>query len=209
MFTVYGRPGTGAASVEALCDEMGLLWQYETVKKDADGNNPPAFLKEINPLGQVPALRCPDGTIITESAAIMIYLADLKPGFAPAPHAAIRARYLRLMVLLAASTYPADLRYLYADRYTTKPEEIAGISAAAAIELERDYDILAAELGGKPYFLGDVFSALDLYAGMIVTWAPDVKALFARHPNLAAHYARIKARPATAAAWARNNMMDY
>jgi glutathione S-transferase/GST-like protein len=49
-------------------------------------------------------------------------------------------------------------------------------------------------------------SAVDIYAAMLVTWAPDVAALFARHPNLKIMHDRVAARPAIAAVWARNGM---
>ncbi|MDP4823939.1 MAG: glutathione S-transferase N-terminal domain-containing protein, partial [Aestuariivirgaceae bacterium] len=95
MYTLYGRPATGSAAVEALLEELGLPYRLENVSKGPDGQPSPAFLATINPLGQVPALKLPDGTVITESAAIMIYLADLVPGanLAPLPTHPARAHY--------------------------------------------------------------------------------------------------------------------
>lgn len=209
MYTLYGRPATGSAAVEALLEELGLPYRLENVSKGPDGQPSPAFLATINPLGQVPALKLPDGTVMTESAAIMIYLADLVPGanLAPLPTHPARAHYLRIMLFLAAAMYPADLRLFYSDRYTTDPAGASGVKRAASAEMDRQFAMLSDFLGDKPFFLGNNFSALDLYAAVLMSWAEDVAVLFARHPNLARHYARLKTRPATARAWARNKMM--
>ena len=121
MYTLYGRPATGSAAVEALLEELGLPYRLETVAKGPDGRPSAHYLANINPLGPVPALKLPDGSVMTESAAMMIYLADLVPGanLAPLPTHPARGQYLRVMLFLAAEIYPADLRLFYSDRYRT------------------------------------------------------------------------------------------
>ena len=210
MYTLYGRPATGSAAVEALLEELGLPYRLENVAKGPDGRPSAHYLANINPLGPVPALKLPDGSVMTESAAMMIYLADLVPGanLAPLPTHPARGQYLRVMLFLAAEIYPADLRLFYSDRYTIDPNGASGVKKAASAEMDRLFDHLANMLGDKPFLLGEEFSALDLYAAMVASWAESVAVLFTRHPNLAQHYARVKARPATARAWARNKMME-
>lgn len=197
MFTLYGRANTGSVAVEALLDELELPWQISEVPIDAPG----ADFRKLNPLGQVPVLQLDDGTIITESAAILMYLADQKPeaGLCPAPKHKDRAAYLRWMVYLAANTYMADLRFFYPDRYGDE-----GVKSAALKDLERDRDILSEALAEKPFFLSQ-FSALDIYATMLLLWMRDDCAAEMKLPeNLLSFITRIMQRPKTHAAFLRN-----
>lgn len=207
MFTVYGRPGSGSAAVEALLAEVDAEYHVEDVLRLADGSLSDAIFK-VNPRGEVPALRLPDDSVMTESAAIMIYLADLYPaaGLAPALHAPQRSAYLRWMLYFASSVYMADLRYFYPERYSTDVSHAEGIKAKARDHMERDFSIFANELGEGPYILGETFSAVDIYAAMLVSWAPDLQALFQRCPNIKSHYEAVAARPKIAPVWLRNKM---
>jgi glutathione S-transferase len=206
MFTLYKRSGSGSAAVEAVLAEGGIAVQMVDVPRDGQGFQD--YLT-INPRGEVPSLRLPDDSLMTESAAMVIYLADLDPSanLAPALSSPLRASYLRWMLYFASAVYMADLRFFYPARHSIDPAAEAGIKAKAEIDLNRDFDIFANALGQGPYVLGEVFSAVDLYAAMLVSWAPDVKALFARHPNLDRHYNLVAARPKTNPIWHSNNML--
>lgn len=199
-YTLYGRPGTGSAAVEAFFEEAGVA--YETVMAETDA------LLALNPLGQVPVLVLPSGEVMTESAAIILYLADRhrEAGLAPASDSPLRARYLRWMVFMAANSYMAHIRFYTPARHTADPDGADAVKRAAEADLDRQFAILAEAVGHGPWFLGETFSALDLYAPMMIAWAGNVQDVFRRHPNLARHYARIKARPKVGPVWARHNM---
>lgn len=206
-YTLYGRAGTGSAAVEAFFEEAGMPYTPVASEKDAQGRPDPRLLA-LNPLGQVPVLALPSGEALTESCAILLYLADRHPeaGYAPALDSPFRARYLRWMVFLAANTYAAHLRLYHPARQTTDAAGIEGVRRAAGDDLSRQFAILAAELGDGPWFLGETYSALDPYLAMLAAWAEDVPGLFRRHPGLAAHFARVKARPRIGPVWRRHGM---
>jgi glutathione S-transferase len=206
MFTLYMRSGSGSAAVEAVLSECGAECSLVEVPRSGLGFED--YLV-INPRGEVPSLRLPDNSLMTESAAIVIYIADLYPSanLAPALSSPLRATYLRWMLYFASSVYMADLRFFYAARYSVDSSAEAGIKAKAEVDLNRDFDIFANALGRGPYILGEVFSAVDLYAAMLMSWMPDIKALFARHPNLETYYNLIAARPKTNLIWKNNNML--
>jgi glutathione S-transferase len=206
MFTLYMRSGSGSAAVEAVLSECGAECSLVEVPRSGLGFED--YLV-INPRGEVPSLRLPDNSLMTESAAIVIYIADLYPSanLAPALSSPLRATYLRWMLYFASSVYMADLRFFYAARYSVDSSAEAGIKAKAEVDLNRDFDIFANALGRGPYILGEVFSAVDLYAAMLMSWMPDIKALFARHPNLEKYYNLIAARPKTNLIWKNNNML--
>jgi glutathione S-transferase len=207
MFKLYARPGAGSAAVEALLAECGVEFEVIDVLKEPDGSVPQSF-RQINPRAEVPTLVLPDNSIMTESAAMMIYLADLLPAarLAPPITSAQRARYLRWMLYFATAVYMADLRMYYPARHSTDASHANGIKAKAVQDMERDFDLFATELGEGPFILGQSMSAVDIYAAMLISWAPDVAQLFARRANIKRYYDRVAARPAIAKVWARNEM---
>jgi glutathione S-transferase len=207
MYKLYSRPGAGSAAVEALFAECGVAFETIDIMRLADGSIPDSFGK-INPRSEVPTLVLPDDSIMTESAAILIYLADLHPesGLAPAIDSGDRARYLRWIMFFATSIYMADLRMYYPERFTTDAAHADGIKARAIADMENDFDIFADALGEGPFILGQKMSAADIYAAMLVSWAADVPRLFARQKNIKRHYETVAARPKIAKVWRRNKM---
>lgn len=207
MYTLYARKGAGSFVVEALLAELGLKYKVIDAPPGADGKAHAGLLK-LNPLGQVPTLVLPDRTVMTESVAMVVYLADRhgKVGLAPAPGSKQRAAYLRWLLFMAANLYPEYLRFFYSDRYSTDPKAAAGIKAAAVTAINRSWDILAKGLGKGPWFLGKKFSALDLYVAMMATWMEDQAGFRKKHPRIRALTDAVKARRKIAPLWAANGM---
>lgn len=210
MYRLYGRPGSGSVVVEAVLEAAEAPYEVEIIERSQDGRVPEK-LARVNPLGQVPALTLPDGTVMTESAAISLYLADKYPkaNLAPAPDAAERPAYLRWLVFLATNIYMTDLRAYYPDRYTSDQNGGKCVKAAALARMAQEWDVYAAALGDKPFILGDKMCVADVYAAMLATWNLDVPSFFKKHPNVRAMYDRVTANPAIARAWGRNEMEDW
>ncbi len=207
MFKLYAKKGAGSAAVEAVLAMCGADYEIEDLQRDASGSFP-AVLHSVNPRAEVPALILPNGTIMTESAAILIHLADIFPraNLAPAVSSPFRPRYLRWMVYLAATVYMSDLRMNYPARYTDDAAGAGGIKAKAIDGMAAEFAILSDAIGEGPLILGATMSAVDIYAAMLATWAPDVPALFAKHPNIKVLHDRVAEVPAIAKVWARNGM---
>ena len=92
MYTLYSRAGSGSAAVEALFAILAIPHEVKDVAKTAAGTAPDWYIA-INPRGEIPSLQLPDNSIMTESAAMMIYLADSYPELVSPRHlAATRAR---------------------------------------------------------------------------------------------------------------------
>jgi glutathione S-transferase len=207
MFVLFGEPRSGSTIIEAVLEETGAPFRVETVGRGSDNRFDPAF-ETINPLRQVPALQLADGSFMTESGAIAVYLADTYPdaGLAPRPADPRRGPYLRWMFFLAANVYISDLRIYYPDRYVSDPRSADHVKEAALKAMAREWDIFAEALGTKPFILGDRMSAADIYASVLATWNVDVPGFFARHPNMLGLYKRVSARPGVARVWARHEM---
>jgi glutathione S-transferase len=194
-YRLYGWSGSGSVAVQAALEECGAPYQRIWVSKE------PAAIAEyrkINPMGRVPALALPDGTVMFESAAMLIHLAGAYPEARLAPQAGTsrHAQFLQWMVFLSANVYETALRLYYSDRYSTGgAAAAAGIREKATADYLAHLELIAGSLG--PYVLGDHYSAADLYLYMLASWAPgEQSALHARIPALGMHAARLSARPA-------------
>jgi glutathione S-transferase len=207
MYTLYALNGAGSVATEALLAELDLPCTVTELERGPD-KEMPAWFKAINPRAEVPTLKLPDGSIMTESAAQMIYLADLHPeaNLAPLPTDPRRAHYLRTIVFMATVAYTADLRMYYSERFSTEPAHAPAIKAKATSDLAVCMAQFSASLGKGPYVLGETFSAADIYCAMLATWVPDFTALVKTYPNIGELYKRVAARPKIEACWKRNAM---
>ena len=206
MFKLYSRAGSGSLVVEAILEYVGADYQLIDVKRD-ENKKPPAEFLAINPLGQVPVLLLPDNGIMTESAAITIYLADMYPAakLAPAISSPRRAAYLRWLMFLAANIYMTDLEVYYSERHSTDPKHAPSIKAAAVIQMAREWQIFADAVGGGPFLFGTEMTAVDVYAAMLVDWNVEVPVFFAKHANIKRLYDRVLEVPAFKKVWVRND----
>jgi glutathione S-transferase len=206
-YKLYGRPGSGSSVCEAMLVLTGLPHEIIDLERWVRGAAPAEFL-EISPLGQVPALVLPDGSIMTESAAISLYLADLTPeaGLSPPITDPRRARYLRWMVYLAANSYMTALHIYYPERYSTHDDASAGVKAAALDRNSFEWSVFASGLADGPFVLGDQMSAADIYAAMLLSWDLDMAALFKRHPNLQRLFDRVAKHPRIKPVWQRHGI---
>jgi glutathione S-transferase len=207
MFKLYAREGAGSAAVEAMLSLCNAPHDIIGVPKNADGSPPDWFLA-INPRGEVPTLQLPDGTVMTESAAMMMHLADCYPEakLAPAIGTTARALYMRTMVYMATNAYSTDLRMYYPHRYSTDSSDAPRIKAKAITDLNHDFDAFNAWLGTGPFVLGAQMTAADVYAAMLISWSEDFTALCKRLPKLRALYDAVSAHPVVRKAWDRNEM---
>ena len=74
------------------------------------------------------------------------------------------------MVFMAVNVYEADLRYFYAERYTTDANGAKAVKAAAAAYMAKSFAIIEPAL--QPFLLGSAMSIADVYLAMLTTWSP-------------------------------------
>jgi GST-like protein len=203
-YTLFARPGWGSALIEAQLHWYGLEHRIEEVG-DLFAQAPPPRLLEVNPLGQIPTLLLPGGEVMTESAAITLYLADVtgEASLVPAPREASRPRFLRWLVFLIANVYPT---HTYADdpaRFVPDKAAREGFRETVERYRERLWGIAESE-AGTPWFLGARFSALDLYISVMTRWRPRRPWFAAHKPKLTAIALAADAEKRLAPVWVRN-----
>ena len=204
-YKLYGRAGWGSTIVEAQLVWYGLPFTFEPVgdlfrEPDARGR-----LEKVNPLAQVPTLVMPDGSVMSESAAITLLLAEIagQDTLVPKAGAPERARFLRWLVFIVANIYPT---FTYAD----DPSRFVSVSAArdpfrAATDAYAQR--LWRQVNGEakaPYFLGERFSALDLYIGIMTRWRPKRGWFETETPKLFAIARTVDQVPQLRPVWTRN-----
>ena len=193
---LYYVPQTRASRPRWLLEELGV--PYELVRLDRAGTKTPDYLA-VNPLGRVPSLV--DGeTVIFESTAIILYLADKFPEkkLAPALDAPERGPYLQWMVH-AIAEIESPIGAIH--RHTrTLPEE-KRIPALVELEKERFKTNLAAlrpALAGKQFLFGDWFTAADVVVASCVGWG-KLMGILTDEPVIEDYVRRCVARPAAKA----------
>lgn len=205
MYKLFARTGWGSTLVEAQLAWYGLPYEIEEIGDLFQSAEAREKLALVNPVAQVPTLILPDGRVMTESAAITLYLGETtgRTDLVPGPAEAARPPFLRWLVFLVANVYPT---FTYADdpaRFVSVGDAQKGFRKNVDAYAQKLYRQLEAE-AGTPWFLGDRMSALDLYLAVMTQWRPR-RPWFAEHcPKLYASASRMDAEPACAPVLQRN-----
>lgn len=192
---LYYKAGACSLASHIALAESGLAFDIEAVdlptKKTAGG----ADFLAVNSKGYIPALALDDGRVLTEGVSILLWIAAQVPAKALAA-AAGTADYVRQVewLIFIATELHKPTGGLFNPAY---PDEAKAVSKTI---LTRRLDWADKALGAGPYLLGDGFTVADGYLFTVFSWLPRVAIDQAQWPNLAAHSARVKARPAVQAA---------
>lgn len=186
----YGNPRSRAQMVHFMLEELGVPYRPVIIDFEA-GESRRADYLAVNPMGKVPAI-VHRGVTVTETGAIIAYLADAFPerGLAPAIDDPHRGTWLRWMFFGAGAFEPAMLDTML--KRPEAPRATAGYGSYAHV-----LDTLDTMLDPGPWILGDRFSAADVYVGAELAWASMFGAPgLADHPRITAYIERIRERPA-------------
>jgi len=206
MWTLFGSPGSGSAAVEIALDRCRVPYR---VLRAATWEPDSALdeLRRANPLGQVPTLQFDDGSVMTESAAILIHLGLTFPASDLLPaDAAARAQALRGLVFIAANCYAAIGVIDYPERWCDGGDEAIHerIRTGARRRLHEYWDLFADQFGGGPCLRGDEPGALGILAAVVSRWSGARAHLRQARPALLATLERIEADPVVAPVFAHH-----
>jgi GST-like protein len=202
-FTIYGLKGSGSLPIEAALTLLGQ--PYQVIERAPLGDMTPdeAVLK-VNPLGQVPAMLLPGGELITESAAILIWIADRFPALRLAPEVLDRRRpaYLRWMAFVSSAIYALFWIRDDPSRLSDDPEQQALIKARTTERIAECWATMDAQITPGRYLLGDQLGVLDLYVTTVSRWGPRRKRFYEIAPKMAEVVRRVDKDPRLKAFWA-------
>ena len=170
-YRLYGDLGSGAFSAEAALAEAGAPYAFELISLERNEQKEPHFLS-LNPAGKIPALRLPEGEIVTESAAILLTLADHFPqsGLLPPQGAPARATAYRWLAFMASEIYPFVEIVDYPARFAPEGAQANALREVARNRVRERLLLIERVLAG-PFLLPGGFSLLDIYAAMFSRWS--------------------------------------
>ena len=170
-YRLFNRVGSGGFVVEAALALAETAFELEELDSRPSTPLPESF-RIHNPWRQVPTLILPDGSTMSETAAILIHLSachqDKELG--PKPGTPAHAQFLRWMVFANVNVYEAVLRRPYTERYTTDPNGLKAVREAATLRLGEALSVLEAAIDDGPFLVGKNLSVLDVYVAMLFTW---------------------------------------
>lgn len=207
--TLYYAPSTAALVVHWLLIELQVPHELQALDLGRREQKSPEYLR-LNPAGVVPTLVL-DGEVLTESAAIVLHLADLHPQaqLAPVPGTVERARYYRWICFCANTLLPAYRAWFYPDEPAGEAAQV-NAKAYARERIESAWQRVSDHLeAGGPYLLGERLSAADFLLTMLMRWSRNMPRPSDEWPALHAHAQRMKARPAFQETCRREGITDW
>lgn len=195
MYRLYWAAGTGVIAPEVMLEEAGAAFERVAIDLAAGEHRGSAFLA-INPAGEVPVLQLPDGTVMTESAAMVLLLGERHPrnGLVPQADDPERPLFLRWLLYMAAAVYPMLARMNHPERFATPPCWHEPDRSEAIRCLDAKFGVLEHAIAGEPWFLASGYGALDIYLAMLADWHPDKDGMLARNRVLAGLVRAVEAR---------------
>jgi len=186
---LYYAPGVCSLAPHIVLREMGAEFQLDKLDRKTRITESGVSFTELNPKNYVPALQLDDGTVLTEGASILMYLADQDGGEKVAPKPGSKERYkLQEWLVFIATEIHKNFSPLFRNTPDPTPRET----------LQKRLDLVADTLTRQPWLVGEKFTVADAYLFTVLRWAARVD--LPLPPSLQRFMERVKARPAVAKA---------
>lgn len=198
---LYVAPGACCLGAHVTVRELDLPVDVVTVAL----RTPESPIRQVNPLGRVPALKLADGSVLTENSAILPFLADLKPEgglFAPAGTVE-RARIQSWIGYINSEVHAAAFRPINRpERYSIDPAAYEGVRRRGREQLKNALLHLDRRLADRAFLEGGRFTIADAYLGVFVRWIEPFGDEFSDLEALARFRRAYNQRPSVRAALA-------
>ncbi|WP_209598400.1 glutathione S-transferase family protein [Ruegeria sp. HKCCSP351] len=195
---LYYAPRTISVAVVIALEEAEL--DYEAIKLDfADGEQTKPAYKQINPKGRVPALVV-DGGILTETGALLEYIAAKAPEAELVPADPVMAARMReVMFYLASTMHVNHAHKLRGHRWADKKSSWKDMTDKVAQTMTASCDYISSNGLRGPFVLGDTFSLADAYLYVVCSWLEGDGVDVSAFPKILAFRKAMEARPSVQA----------
>jgi glutathione S-transferase len=199
---LYYTPGACSLAPHIVAREADLPVTLEKVDLSKHLTESGANFRAINPKGYVPALTLTDGSLLTEAAAIIQYLADQKPdaGLAPAHGTMERYRLIEWITFISSEIHKG-----FGPLWS--PATPDSVKASTKERLATRFAFLDEALGQQPFLMGETFTVADAYLFTVVNWTNFHAIDISSFKNLSAFQARVAARPKVQEALAAEGLL--
>lgn len=194
MLKLYYASGTIAAAAAITLNEAEVDYSHRRIDFSKGEQRSPDFLA-INPKGRVPALDTPNG-ILTETAAILEYVAATHPEAELVPNDPFLAAQMRsAMTYLASTAHVNHAHGARGSRWADQPASWEDMKQKVQVTMSDSAAYLEEHVMTGPFVLGERFSLADPYLFVLLTWLPGDGVDIGQYPNLAAFRAAMFDRP--------------
>jgi len=204
MYKLYGGRRSGSAMIEAALAEVGAPYELVPVDLGTDEQRGEAY-RRVNPTAKIPSLALPSGAIISESAAILITLAERHPeaGLLPPLGSDARAQAIRWLIFVNTEVYPMIEIDDYPMRFTTGERGEAALKFVAQKRARERWLLVEQAIAGSPWLLESGFSIADLAIANVSRWTIGKDWRAANLPKIDAVHQAVLARPKAGSVWTR------
>jgi glutathione S-transferase len=192
---LYYAPGACSVGIHVVLEEIGKPYEAQALNlREREQFEPPFVAK--NPKSKVPVLERDDGSVLTEFPAIAMWLARSHPEAGLLPEDADgQARVLEVMDYCVATLHMQGFSRLFRPtNFAPNEADQDAVKARGREILEKGLALFDRQLAGKDYVAGP-FSIADAALFFIERWVAT-RSDISLPANCAAHYERMKARPA-------------
>ena len=189
---LYHMPGACS-----LASHIAPIWAgipFELAWLDHETVHGPDFLR-LNPKGSVPALETDGGEVVTESLAVLLYIADLSPAsrLGAGGDPLERARLNEILAELVSEVHKAYGPTFVPGRYVSEDGAQPGAKQAAYRQIDANFARLERRMEDREWAALDRRTVADAYLHVMCRWKDRTPTPLARYPALAAHNARLGA----------------
>lgn len=202
MITLFHAPGTCSLASLITLHEAGIDHSVHVVNFAANEQRTPEFLA-VNPKGRVPALKTDRG-ILTETPAILAYLAQSAPaaGLAPIDDPFAFGEVQAVNAYLCSTVHVAHAHRPRGSRWADEPSSIEDMKRRVPGNMTECFNLIETSMLKGPWVLGDAYSIADAYLFTIARWLGADGVDIANFPRVHDHFNRMSERPAVKAALA-------
>jgi glutathione S-transferase len=192
---IYAQGSCALASHIAL-EEAGADYTTQRINLASGDQRQPDYLK-INPKGRVPALVTDQG-VLTETPAILVYVAQRHPAakLAPLDDPFAFARLQAFNSYLCSTVHVAHAHKGRGTRWADDPAAIAEMKRKVPETMAACFDLIERDMIVGPWAMGSAYSVADPYLFTISGWLEGDSVDIARFPKVAEHRRRMAERPA-------------
>lgn len=189
---LHYKPGACSMAAHITLNEIGVPFDLDKTDTEAGKTEKGDEFRVISPNGYVPALVTASGDVITETPAVLQFLADQAPdtGLAPMNGTLERARLQEVLNFVSSELHKAFGPFFSGTDLDLDTRTKSEANVARRIDhIERSLS------DDRLYLLGETFSVADAYAFVVLNWTNFVGIDLAPWPNTLAYVARLAARP--------------
>lgn len=202
MLKLFYSPGACSLASHIALEEAGVPYELMRLNFKADDQRKPEYLK-VNPKGRVPAL-VTDRGILTESPAILAYIAQTFPAAKLAPTDAFDfARAQAFNSYLCSTVHVSHAHRVRGNRWVDDPAAIKEMQRKVPETVGAAFALIENGMLEGPWVMGQDYSICDGYLFTMAQWMEGDGVDLSKLPRVMEHRVRVAERPAVKRALAQ------